>query len=340
MIVIEMNNIRLANKLFVSAIVLFAVTLTSCSSFGSKNSPDVVYSETAVESRSLQVPPDLTDVSNAEQFVLPGTGDSAIGRNTLLPQVDSIRFVREGGQSWLEFQQTPEDLWPQLLAFLRVEKYPINQTVPLSGLIATDWRAADEAGGEGILRGLVGGGDEQSSRVAFRLERAGGGARLFARAQLASTDEVQALTADDLAWPANANDPENTSELLNRFLGYLGVEQQKVRGILGEEQARAVLEDAVVQSNASGNELLVNRGFKSSFERLRMALQALDIAEVSSDLDVGRIEFEESQTPLVMQVAPVHVSAVRVSVTDTEGARLSPEREEQLLVKLADQLDS
>ena len=338
MIVIGIKRLRLANKLFVGVIVLFAATLTSCSSLSSKNSPDVVYSETAKESRSLQIPPDLTDVSNAEQFVLPGISDTAISRNTLLPQVDAIRFVREGGQSWLEFQQTPEDLWPQLLAFLRVEKYPIDQTVPVSGLIATDWRQADGAGGEGILRSLVG-SDEQSSRVAFRLERAGGGARLFARSQLASAEEVQALTASDLAWPASANDPENTSELLNRFLGFLGVEQQKVRGILGEEQARAVLEDAVVQRNASGNELLVNRGFRSSFERLRAALQALDIAEVSSDPDVGRIEFEEAQTPLVLQVSPVHVSAVRVSVTDTEGARLSTEREEQLLSSLADQLD-
>ena len=336
---IGIKILRLEKKLFISAMVLLAATVTSCSSLGSKNSPDVVYSETAVESRALQVPPDLTDVSNAEQFVLPGTSDSAISRNTLLPQVDSIRFVREGGQSWLEFQQTPEDLWPQLMAFLRVEKYPIDQTVPVSGLIATDWRAADEAGGEGILSSLVG-SDEQSSRVAFRLERAGGGARLFARSQLASPDEVQALAASDLAWPASANDPENTSELLSRFLGFLGVEQQKARGILGEEQARAVLEDAVVQRNASGNELLVNRGFRSTFERLRAALQALDIAEVSSDPDVGRIEFEEAQTPLVMQVSPVHVSAVRVSVTDTEGARLSAEREEQLLSSLADQLDS
>ena len=336
---IGIKILRYEKKLFISAMVLLAATVTSCSSLGSKNSPDVVYSETAVESRALQVPPDLTDVSNAEQFVLPGTSDSAISRNTLLPQIDSIRFVREGGQSWLEFQQTPEDLWPQLMAFLRVEKYPIDQTVPVSGLIATDWRAADEAGGEGILSSLVG-SDEQSSRVAFRLERAGGGARLFARSQLASADEVQALAASDLAWPTSANDPENTSELLTRFLGFLGVEQQKARGILGEEQARAVLEDAVVQRNASGNELLVNRGFRSTFERLRAALQALDIAEVSSDPDVGRIEFEEAQTPLVMQVSPVHVSAVRVSVTDTEGARLSAEREEQLLSSLADQLDS
>ena len=338
MIVNRSKNFRLEKNPGVCAIAIVAATLTACSSLSSKNSPDVVYSETAVESRALQVPPDLTDVSNAEQFVLPGTSDTAISRNTLLPQVDSIRFVREGGQTWLEFQQTPEDLWPQLLTFLRVEKYPIEQTVPVSGLIATDWRTADEAGGEGILSSLVG-SDEPSSRVAFRLERAGGGSRLFARSQLASAEEVQALAASDVAWPASASDPENTSELLNRFLAFLGVEQQKVRGILGEEQARAVLDDAVVQRNASGNELLVNRGFTSSFERLRAALEALDIAEVSSDPDVGRIEFEEAQTPLVLQVSPLHVSAVRVTVTDTEGARLSPEREEQLLSSLVDQLD-
>ena len=105
------------------ALIGTATLLDGCGSLASKNSPDVIYSDNAVQARDLQVPPDLTDVSNAEQFVLPGTGNAAVARNTLLPQFDSLRFVREGGQHWLEFQQAPEDLWPQLLEFLKKEKF-------------------------------------------------------------------------------------------------------------------------------------------------------------------------------------------------------------------------
>lgn len=326
-----------ASLLFVSASCL--AMLGGCSSLSSTNSPDVVYAKNAVEAQALQVPPDLTDVSNAEQFVLPGTTNSTVARNTLLPQFAGMRFVREGGQSWLEFQQPPEDLWPQLLAFARQEKYRIDKTEPVAGVIVTQWRAANAVAGSGILKNLVSSGEE-FTRIGFRLERAAGGARLFARSQAASkaTVEAAAATAGKVDWPASSHDPEKTSALLNRFLVYLGVEQQKARGILGDAQARAVLDDAVVQRNAAGSELIVNRGFQSSFRQVLNALKVLDYNVTSSDDNIGRIEFTDDQTPRVLQLAPVHVSAVRVSVSDMQGSKLPPDQEQQLLATLAQQI--
>ncbi len=327
------NNVR--------GTVLGAVCLASlagCSSFQSQNSPDVVYAKNATEARSLQVPPDLTDVSNAEQFVLPGAGNAAVARNTLLPQFDSLRFVREGGQSWLEFQQTPEDLWPQLLAFVRKEKYNVDQTEPAAGVIATRWRPNSAVASSSILRNLVA-GDEQFTRVSFRMERAGAGARLFARSQAASESAVNASnSAAEGAWPASSHNPESTNALLNRFLVFLGVEQQKARGILGATEVSAILDDAVVQRNAGGSEMLIQKGFTSSFQQVVAGLQALDYNIVSSDDSVGRIEFLDDATPLVVVLSPIHVSAVRVSVTNKGGSRLSADDEQQLLSVLAKQI--
>lgn len=317
-------------------ICTLATALAGCGSLASQNSPDVVYSETAVQARDLQVPPDLTDVSNAEQFVLPGTGNAAVARNTLLPQFDSLRFVREGGQHWLEFQQSPEDLWPQLLDFLKKEKYRIEQTTPVAGVIATQWRPASAVGSTSILRNLVAG--EEFSRVAFRLERAGAGARLFARSQVASQEAVESAESIDSEWPASSHDPERTSGLLNRFLVFLGVEQQKARRLLDDEQASAVLDDAVLQSNASGSEVIINRGFQSSFRQMIAGLQALDYTIITSDDNAGRIEFMDEQTPLVIQLSPIHVSAVRASLTDAQGGKLPTEQEQELLAALAQQL--
>ncbi|MFK7857630.1 MAG: outer membrane protein assembly factor BamC [Granulosicoccus sp.] len=315
------------------------ILLTSgCGSLNSQNSPDVIYAKTSTEAKSLQVPPDLTDVSNAEQFVLPGTSGGAVTRNTLLPQFDSIRFVREGGQSWLEFQQTPEDIWPQLLAFARKEKYRIDQTEPVAGVVVTQWRPASAVAGNNILRNLVA-GDEEFTRIAFRLERAGAGARLFARSQAASKAAVDASeNAANSDWPARSHNPENTSALLNRFLVFLGVEQQKARGILGADQASAVIDDAVLQRTASGNEILLNRGYQTSFKQVMAALQGMEYSIVSSDDNAGRIEFTDAQTALVIQVSAVHVSAVRVLISDSQGAKLPADRERQLLSALAEQL--
>jgi len=328
---------RVRSRLPQTALICtLATALAGCGSLASQNSPDVIYSEAAVQARDLQVPPDLTDVSNAEQFVLPGTGNAAVARNTLLPQFDSLRFVREGGQHWLEFQQSPEDLWPQLLDFLKKEKYRIEQTEPVAGVIATQWRPASAVGSTSILRNLVAG--EEFSRVAFRLERAGAGARLFARSQVASQEAVETADGADTEWPATSHDPESTSALLNRFLAFLGVEQQKASGLLDDAQASAVLEDAVLQSNASGSELIINRGYQSSFRKTVAALQALDYTITTSDDNAGRIVFMDTQIPLVIQISPVHVSAVRAELTDEQGRKLSAEKERELLAALAQQM--
>lgn len=328
----------IVNTFYASLGAVCLLGVSGCGSLNSQNSPDVVYAETATEARTLQVPPDLTDVSNAEQFVLPGTSGGAVTRNTLLPQFDSVRFVREGGQSWLEFQQTPEDLWPQILAFARNEKYRIDRAEPVAGVIATQWRPASAIAGNSILRNLVA-ADEEFTRVAFRLERADTGARLFARSQASSKASVEAATnPDNVDWPPSSHNPETTSALLNRFLVFLGVEQQKARGILGAEQARAVVDEAVVQRNAAGTEMVLNRGYQSSFRQVLGALQGLEYTVVSSDDNAGRIEFSDAQSPLVIQLSPIHVSAVRVLVSDGQGAKLSAEREQQLLSALAEQL--
>ncbi len=306
--------------------LLAPLLLSGCSLLASPNNPDVIYSTSSKETLALQVPPDLTDISEEEQFVLPGTGNAAVTRNTLLPQFNAIRFVREGGQSWLEFQATPETIWPQLLAFLRSEKHSISQTEPGTGVIQTQWQTQNES--SSIFRNLVA-GDDSFSRVSFRLERAVGGARLFSRSQVAASDASQ--LPDDASWPASSHDPESTTALLSRFMLFLGVERQKVQGILSDEQARAVLDDAVLQTTAAGSEILINKGFNSAFSQLLEVMNILNYPVTSSDARAGRIEFLQAETPLVIKLSPAHVSAVRASITNLNGVKLDAEQEQDLL---------
>lgn len=324
-----------------AAVLLVSTLLAGCGSLASPNSPDVVYDPDAEQARELQIPPDLTDVSDAEQFVLPGASGTAVKRNTLLPQFEALRFVRDGGQSWLEFEQTPEDLWPQLLAFARKEQYQIERTEPTAGLIVSQWRPASAVAKSNRLLNLIS-GDEEYTRIAFRLERNGIGARLFVRSQAASEEAVAAPDANQFSWPASSHDPENTSRLLARFLVFLGVEEQKASGILGQEDAQAVLDNAVVQTNSSGSQLLLNFGFQSSFRRVVTALGSLEYAIVSMDDGVGRIEFttaaETDGQSLVVAMTPQHVSAVTLLLTDANGQRLDSAREMTVLQRLLSQL--
>lgn len=314
---------------------LSSLTLASCGSFRSATSPDVIYDNSADAARELQVPPDLTDVSNAEQFILPGTSDAAVARNTLLPQFNSVRFVREGDQSWLEFTQAPEEIWPLLLAFTRQEKFLVEQTEPVAGVITTQWRADSAVPSSSLLKNLIKDG-EGFSRVAFRLERSDSGSRLFARSQVAN--EASIAKAREAQWPASSHDPEQTSALLARLLAFVGVEEQKVRGILSDEQAQAVIEDATLQTTGSGSQLVVYKGFLPAYEAVLSALEALDYPVSSKDDGVGRIEFSDAQQPLVVDLTPTHISEVRIGVTSAEGRRLPADVEQAVLRALLGKL--
>lgn len=318
-------------------VVIVALTTAGCGAYRSDASPDITYAKNAEEARQLQIPPDLTDVSNAEQFVLPGTGGAPLARNTLLPQFSSVSFERNGSQSWLAFEQAPEDLWPQLLAFVRSEKYTVAQTQPIAGTIFTQWRPASAVEKGGLLKNLIG-SDEAFSRVGFRMERNGSGTRLFARSQVTTEEAIAASSNAGTDWPASSQNPETTSELLTRLLAFLGIEEQKARGILDVSQVRSIIDNAVVQTNGSGTQLVVYRGFKPSFSAVLAVLEQLEYPVTSSDDGVGRIEFVDDQTLLVLQFSPAHISEVRISLTDEQGARLPAENEQSLLDALRERL--
>ncbi|MFT4730044.1 MAG: putative lipoprotein [Granulosicoccus sp.] len=317
-----------------SLLVVCTVFLAGCGSLRSAKSPDLTYGKDAVTATELQVPPDLTDISNTEQYILPGTPGARVTRNTLLPQFDSVRFVREGAQSWLAFDQAPENIWQKVQAFTRKEKFLIEKSQPIAGSIVTQWRAASDVAKGSLLKSLIG-NDEAYTRVALRIERNGSGARLFARSQ--KTADVAVTTANS-QWPASSHDPESTSALLLRLLTYLGVGEQKAAGILSNEQANAILDDVTLQTNGSGTELVLYQGYQPAFRAVVAALVQLNHPISSRDDGVGRIEFTETGSPMVIELTPVHVSEVRIGVRNAEGQRLESEAEISFLKSLYQRL--
>ena len=180
---------------------------------------------------------------------MPGGEGGAITRDTLLPGVDGVRLERGGEGAWLAFEAAPENLWPRLLAFARKEKYRIAETEPTAGLLFTQWRPASEVREGTLLRNLIGGDD--FTRLGFRLERTiAGGARLFVRRQTA--DEDIATAAGPVAWPDEAGNPDENGDLLARLLVFLGVEEQRARGVLSEAAAASVLDTAALSTGPAG----------------------------------------------------------------------------------------
>jgi len=294
--------------------VIGLATLTGCGFNNPASSPDVIYSETSNEAKELQIPPDLTNVSNGEQFILPGVEAGPLTRNRLLPEFSGAQYIRRDNQNWLELNQSAESVWPLVLEFIKKQKLVVEKTAPTTGLIFTQWRADTEKNG-GLLKNLIS-SDEMFSRYAFRLERNNSGTRLFVRSMQLSGDAINDsinVSADDEPWPASSHNPEQVAQVLVELLVFLGAEQQQAQGILSEPQASAIIDDAEVQTTAIGSQLVVHKGFNPSFRDVKDAVNNLDYKVVLSDDSVGVIQAapKPDTDPLLFSLTPVHVSAVR-----------------------------
>ena len=329
--------IRMNKTVFLLPVIGISLVVTGCGFNNSPSSPDVIYDDGALDAKQLQVPPDLTNISNGEQFILPGREPGSLSRNRLLPTFQSAKYIRSGDQNWLELEQPAESIWPLVLDFIKQRKMVVEKTEPTSGLIFTQWRSATDKANGGILKNLIS-NETVLARHAFRLERNGNGTRVFARTMQLEADVVKSLGSNE--WPASSHNPEEVSEVLTRLLVFLGAEEQKAKGILSEPQANAILDDAELQTTSTGSQLVVHKGFTPSFNDVKNAAEKLDYTIVQSDGSVGRIQITNSAgaEPLLISLTPVHVSAVRAVVSQKGGARLDKEQELSILTALHEQI--
>lgn len=326
------------NKVFLTLpISLLMLLLVGCGFNNPQSSPDVIYSDASDDAKQLQIPPDLTNISNGEQFILPGNEPGPLSRNRLLPAFSTAQYIRRGDQNWLELEQPAESVWPLVLEFIRKQKWVVEKTEPTTGLIFTQWRSDSAKSNGGLLKNLIS-SDELVSRYTFRLERNGGGTRLFARSMQLPADAA-GQTAND-RWPASSHNPEQVSQVLTQMLVFFGAEEQKARGILSEAQASAVLDDVQIQTTAAGSQLVVHKGFIPAFNDVQAAVDKLDYKVLLSDGSVGtmQVSMAAGSDPVFISLTPVHISAVRVLVTQAEGVRLDKERELAILAALREQI--
>lgn len=288
------------------------VCLTGCSMGYRPGSPEVSYSKQSSKAAALQVPPDLTDVSEGEQYVLPGTTGAAVTRDTLLPQFTSATYQRNEQEGWLMVAATAEKVWPQLLDFMRSERIAISRTEPATGLIVSQWQSTTTD-------------EDIYQRIAFRLERQGTGTRVFARSQQASKANATQPGADAALWPPEAGNPEQSSRVLQRLLLFVGLEEQKAAGLLSEQAALDVLNNATLEVDAGRSRLLLHQNYTSALKALKSSLSALGF-EVGGAANNGSIRIIDTAGSIkadsqayTLRVEPVHLSAVKVSVLDADG---------------------
>ncbi|MBA3624971.1 MAG: outer membrane protein assembly factor BamC, partial [Methylibium sp.] len=127
--------------------------LAACSSINKTLEGDKVdYRTTGSKTVSLEVPPDLSQLQRDSRFQstdgtisastiqAPAAAASAPVVTAVAPAVTGeVRIERAGSQRWLSTRQSPEQLWPQLLAFWQERGFSVELEQPATGVMETNW---------------------------------------------------------------------------------------------------------------------------------------------------------------------------------------------------------
>jgi outer membrane protein assembly factor BamC len=268
--------------------------LAGCSSVGDFFAGDRVdYRSNAKRTDTLEVPPDLTQLSREGRYQPQTTGPvsatayaaqpsatKATAAATIAPQtVGDMRIERAGNQRWLVTPMTTEELWPQLQAFWQETGFAIAVNTPEAGVMETDWRENRAKLPQDIVRRTLGGLLEtlystgESDKFRTRVERVSGGTEVYISHR--GMEEVYTSTQgsrayDETRWQPRPPDPQLEAEMLSLLMVKLGKKPEAAQAEVASAPAPAPR--ARVLADASAAALQVDEPFDRAWRRVGLSL--------------------------------------------------------------------
>ncbi|MET0209188.1 MAG: outer membrane protein assembly factor BamC [Burkholderiaceae bacterium] len=293
--------------------VTLAVTafgLGACSSINNTLQGDKVdYKTSASKSVSLEVPPDLTQLSRDSRYQPTGGSISAAALQTpAAPGVmtaavpgapaasaatpvapatyGDVQLVRAGAQRWITTKQTPEQLWPQLQTFWAERGFALDVEQKEVGVMETNWNENRAKLPQDFIRNTIGKvldslyDTSERDRFRTRIERgADGGSEIYIshRGMVeVYTDERKGSTS----WQPRPSDPELEAIMLSRLMLKLGAKEEQAKAAEAAATVAAAAPTAVTPAAArarmlntdQGAGLQVDDGFDRAWRRVGLAL--------------------------------------------------------------------
>ncbi len=284
---------------------LLAISLSGCSSL-IPESKKIDY-KSAGKAPTLEVPPDLTQLSRDDRFAVPdfsGRGSAtyseysaerspgALAQNTeVLPTVDNVRVERAGSERWLVVTMPADRLWDSVKGFWQELGFIIVTEVPEAGIMETDWAENRAKIPDDIFRNTLGKlldslystGERDKFRTRFEPGVKPGTMDVFISHR--RMEEVFTSTAqEDTRWQPASPDPELEAEMLRRLMVRLGSD---------ERRAEAAMATAKVESRAKlvrtgdGGMLQVEDRFDRAWRRVGLALDRVGFTVEDRDRSRG-----------------------------------------------------
>lgn len=277
------------------ALLALVASLAACSVLES----DKIDYKSAGKAPTLEVPPDLSQLSRDNRYAIPGgavtanayqTGvANAPGVPTAVSNLGDVRLERTGSQRWLVVNRSPDQLWDPVKDFWQESGFLLTTEQRNLGIMETDWAENRAKLPQDIIRGTLGKlvdsiySTGELDRFRTRMERTPTGTEIYISHR--GMQEVYTNTRQDqTVWQPRPSDPELEAEFLRRLMVKLGVT---------EAQSQAVAASAPVQAAARVTQVnnapvvLFDDNFDRAWRRVGLSLDRTGFTVEDRDRSAG-----------------------------------------------------
>ena len=248
---------------------------------------------------TLEVPPDLTQLSRDSRYVVPGgsvtassfqVGLAAPNVPTAASTLGDVRIERAGTQRWLVVNRPADALWGPVRDFWQENGFLLTLDESKLGIMETDWAENRAKLPQDFIRNALGKlldsvySTSERDRFRTRMERSpNGGTEIYVSHR--GMVEVYSNTAkDQTVWQPRPTDPELEAEFLRRLMVRLGVPQEQSKALVA---SGAVKPTARISSVDNAPVVLIDEGFDRAWRRVGLALDRTGFTVEDRDRSQG-----------------------------------------------------
>jgi outer membrane protein assembly factor BamC len=218
----------------------------------------------AARGSTLDVPPDLTQLSRDSRYNVPGSvvtasgyqsaQPAAAGTGTATVSVGDVRIERAGTQRWLVVDRPADKLWSPVRDFWQENGFLLEIDQESLGIMETDWAENRAKLPQDIIRSTIGKifdslystGERDKFRT--RLERnAAGGTEIYI-SHRGMIEVYSTKDKDQTIWQPRPADVELETEFLRRMMIKLGVSEAQAKAVTATAPAQAAARMTMVNN--------------------------------------------------------------------------------------------
>jgi len=281
------------------ALLVCSVFVQGCSLLPSISGESVDY-KSAGKAPSLDVPPDLSQLSRESRYVVPGNVVSATGfqagqTNTSVPTaaiaVGDVRIERAGNQRWLVVNRPAEQLWGPVRDFWQENGFLLTIDQANLGIMETDWAENRAKIPQDFIRRTIGRvldslySTGEQDRFRTRLERTSTGATEIYISHRGLAEIYTNTEKDSTVWQPRPTDPELEAEFLNRLMARLGASPDQVKSVAAATSIIKPSSRVTTLNNTPA--VQIDEGFDRAWRRVGLALDRTGFTVEDRDRSKG-----------------------------------------------------